>query len=343
MHLPPPPSTIKPLRLPLLALAAGVALLHLALWHGVAESFEPGTAPGHNPKALQVRTVEPAPLPAALAEPVARTAKPAPPPHRMRPQSPAEIAATPSASPVEPVLVAVALPAQAMAEMTPVLEAAPDDVPVYRTTMPPAITLNYEMHRGLLSGTGELLWRPTADGYSARLAGRVAGFSILTWVSEGSFDAAGIAPLRYTDQRRGKDTQAANFQRQAGKISYSGPSTEYPLLQGTQDRLSWMIQIAAIASAEPKRLAPGSRVAMFVTGARGDADVWAFVAQGIEDVNTGDTTMRAVKLLREPRGAHDTRVEVWLAPSLHHLPVRARLSNDGSTLELRLQTSQPAS
>ncbi|MBC7955574.1 MAG: DUF3108 domain-containing protein [Cytophagales bacterium] len=242
-----------------------------------------------------------------------------------------------------PVLVAAALPAQPALEPTPVSTLAPDDVPVYRTQTPPAMTLNYEMRRGAWSGNGELQWRPTASGYRARLEGRLGGFSILTWASEGSFDAAGLAPVRYTDKRRGKGEQAANFQRQAGKISFSGPSTEYPLLQGSQDRLSWMIQIAAIASADPKRLAQGARVTMYVVGARGDADVWSFVVQGGEDLITGDTTVRTIKLLREPRKPHDTRVEVWLAPSLHHLPARARLTSEGSTLELQLQTAQPAS
>jgi hypothetical protein len=217
------------------------------------------------------------------------------------------------------------------------------DVPVYRTRMPPAMTLHYDMHRGAISGTGELQWRPTAGGYQARLEGRVAGFSILTWASQGGFDNAGIAPVRFTDQRRNKAPLAANFQRQAGKISYSGSSTEYPLLQGSQDRLSWMIQIAAVAAADPQRLALGRRVTMFVTGARGDADAWSFKVQAIEDVSTGDGSLRTIKLLREPRKPNDTRVEVWLAPSLHHLPVRARLTNEGSSLELKLQTAQPAS
>ena len=205
------------------------------------------------------------------------------------------------------------------------------------------MTLHYHMHRGALRGAGELTWRPGASGYVARLEGRIAGFSILTWVSEGGFDAAGLAPVRYTDKRRGKSELAANFQRGAGKITFSGPSTEYPLLPGSQDRMSWMIQIAAIASADPKRLSTGARLAMYVVGARGDAEVWAFKVQGVEDVATGDNPVQAIKLLREPRKPQDTRVEVWLAPSLHYLPVRARLVNEGSALELLMQTAEPAS
>ena len=353
MHLPThSPSPRRP-RLTLLALAGGVALLHLALWHGVTDSFAAGPQPEHNQVALQVRTVEPQALPVAEPVKVVAIAKPAMPlPRRVTPVPAAPIPEPqpqpePERAPAqvaEPVLVAAALASQPALELTPVVAtSAPDDVPIYRTQMPPAMTLHYDMHRGALSGTGELQWRPTPNGYTARLEGRIAGFSILTWASEGGFDAAGIAPVRYTDLRRGKSEQAANFQRKAGKISFSGPTTEYPLLEGAQDRLSWMLQIAAIASADPKRLSPGARVTMYVVGARGDADVWAFHVQGIEEVSTGDTTVQAIKLLREPRKPYDTRVEVWLAPTMHYLPVRARLTSDGSALELLLQTMQPAS
>ncbi len=331
-------ATRRPL-LALLALAGGVAWLHLVLWQGVVSSFA-ADIPARNLVVVQVRTL---PLAAEPAPVVA--VKPAPAPPRRVAKSPAEPAPQREevAVPAEPVLVAAALTAEISAEPTLVANSDADDLPQYRTQIPPAMTLQYHMHRGALRGTGELTWRPGARGYVARLDGRMAGFSILTWVSEGGFDAAGLAPLRFTDKRRGKAELAANFQRSAGKITFSGPSTEYPLLPGAQDRMSWMIQIAAIASADPKRLVAGARLAMYVAGARGDADVWAFRVQGIEEVATGDSPVQAIKLVREPRKPHDTRVEVWLAPSLHYLPVRAVLTSEGSALELLMQTAQPAS
>jgi Protein of unknown function (DUF3108) len=304
----------------------------------VATSFA-ADSPARAPVVVQVRTVALPPEPAPVA-----VAQPAPPPRRVA-KAPAEPVPPPeeAIALAEPVLVAAALTAQTAAEPTLVANTSQDELPQYRTEIPPAMTLHYHMHRGALRGSGELTWRPGAKGYVARLDGRIAGFSILTWVSEGGFDAAGLAPVRYTDKRRGKSELAANFQRGAGKITFSGPSTEYPLLPGSQDRMSWMIQIAAIASADPKRLATGARLAMYVVGARGDAEVWAFKVQGVEDVATGDNPVQAIKLVREPRKPQDTRVEVWLAPSLHYLPVRARLINEGSALELLMQAAQPAS
>ncbi len=237
------------------------------------------------------------------------------------------------------VLVAAALPApSALAGAT----GAGEDVPVYSTQMPAAITLNYSMRQGGLVGAGDLVWRPSGAAYEASLEGRFAGFRILTWRSVGRFDSAGIAPERFSDQRRGKDEQAALFQRQQGKIVFSGAPEEYPLRAGAQDRLSWMIQIAAIAAADPKRVVAGARVVMYVAGARGDAEVWAFQGLGHEAVRSNGVTTPAMKLIREPRRANDTRVEVWLAPSLHHLPVRARLSDEKSTLEFLLRSTERA-
>ncbi len=40
---------------------------------------------------------------------------------------------------------------------------------------------------------------------------------------------------------------------------------------GTQDQLSWMIQLAGIVAAEPERASEGDRISMAVVGARGDA------------------------------------------------------------------------
>ena len=215
------------------------------------------------------------------------------------------------------------------------------EVPLYRTRLPPPLTLEYTLRKGGWSGTGELHWRPEGARYEARLEGRVAGFKVLTWASEGGFDTAGLAPARFTDERRGKPLRAATFQRQSGKITFTGDAAEVPLAPGAQDRLSWMVQMGAIASAEPRRVASGQRVSLYVSGARGDADVWSFQSLGADEVMAGGARIQAVKLLREPRKARDTRVEVWLDPKQHYLPIRARLSSDGETLELLLRGMHP--
>jgi hypothetical protein len=212
-------------------------------------------------------------------------------------------------------------------------------VPTYRTQMPPPLQLNYELRRGMLSGSGTLSWRPDGNSYELRLDGKVAGFTVLNWFSQGGFDAAGVAPVRFTDQRRGKSSRATNFQRGAGVITYSGPSDQYPLLPGAQDRLSWMVQLPAILNANPSASVAGARVSMFVTGVHGDGDVWTFRTEGTESVTTPSGTVTALRMLREPRKPHDTRVEVWMDSQRNHIPVRARMSSepDGDVFELSLR------
>ena len=216
---------------------------------------------------------------------------------------------------------------------------ADETIPLYRTRMPPAVLLRYELQRGGLRGSGELLWRPQGDRYTLQLDGRVGPLAVLTQVSTGGFDAAGLAPLRFTDRRLRRPTSAANFQREAGKITFSGPATEFALRPGLQDRLSWMIQLAAIVAAEPALRAAGATVVIGVVGAHADAAVWALRCVGAEPTDANADAIEAIKYVREPRDPYDTTVQVWLDPSHHYLPVQAMQksgpNDEGYVLRLR--------
>ena len=267
------------------------------------------------------------PAPSPVVEPVA--AEPAP--ERL----PTDAAKAPAPEPLLP----ATLPAQAPQPAS----AGDRELPVYRTVIPPAVTLRYQLRRGALRGTGELQWAWDAERYEARLEGRLAGITVLTQTSQGGFDEAGVAPVRFTDQRVTGALRAANFQREAGKITFSGPTVAYPLLIGSQDRLSWMIQLAAVVAAEPQRLQDGGKVVIHVVGARGDARLWVFRFVAQEEVATASGAVLAAKFVREASDAYDTRVEVWLDSLRHHLPARAvlRAGPDDEGLELLLQDAIP--
>lgn len=354
--------TVPKLRPRWLALAAPVVaalMLHWLLLGSAAAGSGVRSAQEHATP-VQVRTVlsPPSSTAVAAAEPVAAVAPmPARPPAR-----PKRHAVQPTSPPVaEPALQEpLPVPLEQQEQEAPALfpswvasaetsietvavaagaAGAQTEVPRYRTVMPPATTLHYGLQRGLWSGTGELVWQPSGDHYEARLEGYVAGLRVLTQISQGGFDHAGIAPLRFTDQRL-RQVKAANFQRDKGKLTYSGSSAEVPLIPGAQDRLSWMIQLAAVVNAEPKYAEAGGKVAMFVTGVRADADVWVFHFVATETVHTGGGgTIRTLKFSREPRRPYDTQVEVWLDPARHYLPVRAKLTTapNGEAFELVLR------
>ena len=181
------------------------------------------------------------------------------------------------------------------------------------------------MQRGGATGEAELHFELAAaqagdaPGYHLQLTGRAAGSPPIDWASRGQLDAAGLAADRFALRHKGRDRQAANFQRQAGKITFSGPTHAHPLPAGAQDRLSWLLQLTAIVAAAPESFGTGSQVQIYVVGARGDAQVWIFDVEGWEPAEGG---LRMLKLVREPARLYDTRAEVWLDPLRQFLPQR---------------------
>ena len=334
-------------------LIAATLLLHGALLGG-ANWLWPQAAPPPLPAAaLQVRVMPPSPPPpAALPVPAPAPVEPAaviaPPPVTPRL---ARVSTVPMAAAkvvpvaVDPVAepraeIAAVLPVRLAAAQDTVVPAGGDDdaIPLYRTQLPPAATLRYDIGRGLLHGTGELAWRPLGEAYELKLDFKLGGITVLSQASVGEIDAAGIAPLRFTDQRARRGTTAANFRRAVGKITYSGSQNEFVLKPGAQDRLSWMLQLAAIVAAGPELGMPGARVVMQVTGSRGDAGLWVFRCVGAEAIDARGGALDALKFVREAREAHDTTVQVWLDPRRHYLPVRATQKSGAGDegFELRL-------
>lgn len=332
----------------LLALTVVVLLAHALLLSGLPEPAGAGVRPG--PVPLTVRQVTPAAAPrpeppaaAAATRPSPRQAAqpPARPLREATDSMPVHPAAWPAAEPQQPgdgvaaaateAMAAASEPEAAIADPGPAEPAPAGDVPpVYATRIPPAALLRYEMRRGALAGDGEMTWRPGPEGYELTIQGRAFGVPVLGWLSRGRFDDAGIAPDRFVDRRRGRGLRAASFQRDKGLITSSSSPLEHALLAGAQDRLSWIAQLAAVVEADPARFVAGEQVVMQVAGARGDADLWTFTVVAREPLElAGGRLDQALLLRREPRKPFDTRVEVWLDPSRHHLPARLRLTQAG--------------
>jgi hypothetical protein len=228
-------------------------------------------------------------------------------------------------------------------------EAAPEPggmaAPVYATTLPPSTTLRYALRRNGQPGHAELQWQSDGAQYRLSLRNEATGALNLGSASFGAIARHGLEPERHTDSRRGRDVRAVNFQRDSARVTFSGPQGEVPLVAGAQDRLSWMLQLAGIAEANPGLRATGSEIAVFVVGTRGDAEVWLYTVVGPEAIEVpAGPVPDALHLRRVPRRLYDTAVEVWLDPARHHLPVRAqlRVRPTGQDSELLLEsTSAP--
>jgi hypothetical protein len=212
--------------------------------------------------------------------------------------------------------------------------------PLYMASPVDAITLSYSLHRGLLSGEGQLEWRPQGAGYTLSLMGSVAGFRWLEQRSVGTLNHHGLAPQQFSDQR-GRNSQTATILNTEKRIAYSH-AADAPWVPGTQDRLSWMIQLPAIISRLPVANNPEQRIILYITGARSDADIWRFRFVSMETVSTPLGPIMSHKWVREPRRELDSSVEVWLDPTRHYLPVRAQIgATDGAAIELLLRGDIP--
>jgi Protein of unknown function (DUF3108) len=333
-----------------LGLAGVVLALHLGLLGGAGPPRQPGLNPPGEPtsRPLQVRQL--AAEPAAPAAPAGTAADPPRP--DARPQAGTQEPA-PASEPSPPPGAIDANSPPAAATTRPIDGADPDDVEAaasgapdpasavvqtYATLAPPPLRLRYATLRGAQQGEAELTWQASADGWQLALQGSALGAAQVGWASRGGFDGAGLAPQRHAVLRRGREQRAVNFQRDAGRITFSGPGVTYPMLPGVQDRLSWWIQLPAVLQANPALTQVGAQVSLWVVGGRGDAEVWTFT---VEDrgplVLPAGLVADAVILLREPRRPYDQQVRVWLDPARHHLPVQAELRRRGGGDATRLQ------
>lgn len=192
--------------------------------------------------------------------------------------------------------------------------AAPDAPPL-RLAGPAA--WRYRLRQAGQDGEALLDWQPQADGrYSLRLTRRVGERALPALESLGRTGSAGLAPERFALQRGGQDRQAVNFDAEDRRVSFSASPVQHELPEGTQDRLSWWLQLAALVQAAPM---PGGRWRVWVAGLRGELREWTFEAVDAEPGDAGTLHLR-----RLPLGPHDPGVELWLDPARGYWPVRLR-------------------
>jgi hypothetical protein len=176
-----------------------------------------------------------------------------------------------------------------------------------------------------LHGSAVLDWRNNNGEYEAQLSTR-SPFPFVkprTQRSVGRVTAQGLEPLRFSDKTRSEE--AAHFDRESGKITFSTNKPDAPLEPGAQDRLSIVMQLSALLAGEPSKYRPGSTITIQAASTK-EAEPWTFTVEGAEILDVPGGRVRAVRLVRNPRREYDTKVELWLAPGAAYAPVRLRLT-----------------
>ena len=206
---------------------------------------------------------------------------------------------------------------------------------------PDSALLRYALRRGALRGQGMLTWRQSGDRYRMELVGEVPLLGrLLTQRSEGLLQAGGLEPVRHTESRVGRSERAVNFIRPADgaapRLSFSSRTDSLPLRPHTQDRLSWMAQLAArLQAGGDTAPATGHAVAMEVVSVSGDVQPWTFVLQAVEPGPLWHWR-------RSTDDPYETRADVWTDPRRQHWPARVELREaSGDPLELRLRDIGP--
>lgn len=223
---------------------------------------------------------------------------------------------------------ATAAPAQAAS-------AAPSGAAIGPLAIPGSTRLRYvvlgESRGRPYQVSATLLWQHDGSQYEARYEVSAWLLGARTQTSRGRITGEGIAPTRFGDRFRSE--QAAHFQRDKGLISFSSNAPDAALRPGAQDRLSVLLQLAAIVGGDPQRHTPGSVLQIQVAGTR-DADLWQFRVIGEQPVALPGGSLQALQLERLPRREYDQHIQVWLAPSLGYLPARLRITQgNGDVLD----------
>jgi hypothetical protein len=199
---------------------------------------------------------------------------------------------------------------------------SPDDPPVAAqdlAAIPPIGqgVWHYRLRQAGEEGRAWLQWQSGPDAYALELRRRLPSRALPGWRSEGSRDALGLAPQRFSVLKGAREAQALNFRRQQGLISYSASTVLQPLAPAAQDRLSWWLQLPALLQAWQAGHGaplPGQRFEIPVALIRGGLHRWQFSVLGQEQ--------GLWHLQRGALGPHDNRLDVWLDPARQFLPVR---------------------
>jgi hypothetical protein len=185
----------------------------------------------------------------------------------------------------------------------------------------------------------ELLWQQHERTYQARLGISAFGLSRVQ-TSRGKIDPSGLAPERFSDKSRSE--VAAHFNRAQGLVSFSANTPSVPLQPGAQDRLSVLIQLAALVASAPQRFLPGTTLRVQTIGPR-EGDLWLFTFGDMEALELPGGPQQGLKLIRQPRQTYDQKLEVWLAPGLAYLPARIRITEaNGDYVDQKWEASEAA-
>ncbi len=244
------------------------------------------------------------------------------------------------AAPTEPAdTLQAATPPASSPPASDATEPAAPSLPAPSIAVPPAQTrLVYDI-TGEVKGRnvfaeGLLEWTVKDGRYDASLAVRMVLLGTRSQTSVGRIGPQGLMPERFGERQR--DDAATHFDYEGQRVRFSRNRPDAPLLPGTQDRLSVILQLAVRMQANPQDFEAGRELSMPVASSR-EVENWRWQVGEMETLALPKGSVRARRLTRPALNERDSTIELWMAPTLQHLPVRIRVTqSNGDWLDQRL-------
>ncbi|HZV97446.1 MAG TPA: DUF3108 domain-containing protein [Methylophilaceae bacterium] len=288
----------------------------------------------------QAATPQPEPKPVKKARP---KLAPEPLPEKTAPESSPESSTEPpaeAAAPVENPAEAAADPAnpEPVAEQLPVQEQVENEASSILLESAAYIEMDYDLRRnadGATIGVAHISYKHDRDG-TYQLSNTMEAKGLMSFflpgklvqTSSGKVTEKGLQPAQY-DYKFGNNadrSQSANFDWQAGTLTMqtSKRTTTVPLLEGTQDLLSFMFQFMYAPPLEQMQLP--------ITNGK-KLRSYSYSFEGEEELKTRLGNLQTVHIGRST-GDGDEKTELWLAVDYRYLPVKIRQTDkDGGVIE----------
>jgi hypothetical protein len=206
---------------------------------------------------------------------------------------------------------------------------------------------DYQTGSKVAQGFIELAF-PNDTQYDIKLTTKAVGWASmlvsqpLQAQASGTLGIGGFQPLRYSHVSPRGRTELAEFDYEANKIVYSSLKEPLQMLKGTQDRLSFMIQLAWMLKVEPERFTLGSNVTVPIAGRKAVEEINFMVLSDQPIVLPGGILVPAVHLSSfQARDRFSGRIDVWLDRADRLLPVRIRFEEKRGQVVDLLAIRQP--
>ena len=216
--------------------------------------------------------------------------------------------------------------------------AAATELPLLPKQLPPRIDLAYRAFlgtRGFFIGDAVYRLEHAANQYKISTVGEARGLAAILFrgqgkaTSEGAITASGLQPNTYSIERTSNyRRESATFDWETGMVTLNDDKA-LPLELPTFDPLAvlWQFYFAP----------PGQEDAEFNIATTRKIYHYIFHRIGNETVTLPFGEVEA-QIWRRQTGDGGLEAQIWLAPSLHYVAVKVRLSNERATVEALLDS-----